>query len=263
MSYAYVTQEEANALMNVTVESLAKFCGISADGEHTDDGNIVNLKRQLGILQQQPRPAQFKIHQCVLVPNVLPAAITRYLPVLTTAYKASTGPSNAPMTMLNLISYTPYFVRFQRTPAGADLASFQAHRTASAAPEATAAMDIDTVGEIVQFLATLMLLQGTAGLGLSEGEEKSLLKILKGWETQYRRSGRVAEKASGRCIALLTCKSGLPEGYDAVKDEVEKGVERLHSPPPNGNAVAVRKCGKEHQKQAWSAHKSLCFKPAF
>lgn len=50
MSYAYVTKEEADALMDVTVESLAGFCGIPG-GEHTDEGNIANLKRQVPSVQ--------------------------------------------------------------------------------------------------------------------------------------------------------------------------------------------------------------------
>jgi len=253
----------------VTAESLAKFCGIADSGEHTDDGNIVNLKRQLGILQQQPRPAQFKIHH---------ELAAKYLPALVTAYKASTGPSNAPMTMLNVVSYTPYFVRFQRTPEGSNLATIQVHRTASTPPESASTMDIDTVGEIVQFLATLLLLQGTSNLGLSGEEEKSLLTTLKGWKAQYRGSGRVAEMASERCIALLTCKLGLPAGYDGVKDQVEKGVDQCGAPGCNlrhqtsspGAALSQCArcktsvyCGKEHQKQAWASHKSLCFKPVF
>lgn len=49
MSYSVVSQEEANALMNVTVESLARFCGIPG-GEHTDEGDIINLKRQVSQL---------------------------------------------------------------------------------------------------------------------------------------------------------------------------------------------------------------------
>src|ERR1700733_12504758 len=74
----------------------------------------------------------------------------KYLPALMSAYRESSGPLNAAMTMLNVISYTlvaidivpftvfdvglvtcrAYFVRFQRSPAGSDLAAIQAHRTA-------------------------------------------------------------------------------------------------------------------------------------
>lgn len=61
-----------------------------------------------------------------------------------------------------------------------------------------------SVGEITQFLATLLLLQGTSTLGLSEGENTNLLSNLDAWKRKYRGTGKAAEKASERCKALLT-----------------------------------------------------------
>lgn len=146
----------------------------------------------------------------------------KYLPPLANAYRASTGPLNAPMTMLNVISYTlvklpfwsrhgltkarPYFIRFQRTPDGSNLASFQAHRTAFIPTNSSETLDMDSVGEITQFLATLLLLQGTSNLGLSDGEKTNIINNLDGWKRKYRGSGRAAEKASERCKALFTCE---------------------------------------------------------
>jgi hypothetical protein len=175
------------------------------------------------------------------------------------AYRESSGPVNSAMTVLNVISYTfvlfscsswllkpnlrlarSYFVRFQRTPAGSDLAALQAHRTATAL--ASIPLEIDTVGEITQFLVTLLLLQGTSGV--TDADKKALLSKTNQWKKTYRGTGRAAEKVSERCIALLTSKSyvalniivvrfrsdllhnRLPVGYQGVKDRIEQAIEQ-------------------------------------
>jgi hypothetical protein len=108
-------------------------------------------------------------------------------------------------TALNVgfVTCRAYFVRFQRSPAGSDLAAIQAHRTAI--DPASTLLDIDTIGEITQFLSTLLLLQGTSGI--TEDDKKALSSKMKKWENMYRGTGRVAENASERCNALLTSKS--------------------------------------------------------
>jgi len=149
----------------------------------------------------------------------------KYLPALMSAYRESSSPLNAAMTMLNVISYTlvaidivpftvfdvglvtrtcrAYFVRFQRSPAGSDLVAIQAHRTAI--DPVSTLLDIDTIGEITQFLGTLLLLQGTSGI--TEDDKKALLSKMNKWKNMYRGTGRAAEKGSERCNALLTSKS--------------------------------------------------------
>jgi hypothetical protein len=96
--------------------------------------------------------------------------------------------------------HSPYFVRFQRTPAGSGLAAIQAKRMA-AAPVSTV-LDIDTVGEITQFLATLLVFQGISDV--TEEGKKALSKKLDQWLRTYRGTGRTAEAASERCKTLLT-----------------------------------------------------------
>jgi hypothetical protein len=66
-------------------------------------------------------------------------------------------------------------------------------------------LDIDTVGEITQFLGTLLLLQGTSDV--TEDDKKALLSKMSVWKRTYRGTGRTAEKASERCRALLSSKS--------------------------------------------------------
>ena len=93
-----------------------------------------------------------------------------------------------------------YFVRFQRTSAASDLGAIQAHRTAIA--PASMSLDIDTVGQITQFLGTLLLLQGTSEV--TKDDKKALLSKMNEWKKTYRGTGRTAEQASERCRAMLT-----------------------------------------------------------
>lgn len=132
-------------------------------------------------------------------------------------------------------------MRFLRTAAGRDMAAIQAHRTAISDPIAN---DLDIVGEIVQFLATLLLLQNTSSV--SEEDKKEIIKKCTQWKQTFRNSGRVAENASERCIAMLRTNksviclkhgiviahaaglffSGLPAGYDIVKTQMVKCIEK-------------------------------------
>ncbi|KIM82518.1 hypothetical protein PILCRDRAFT_820376 [Piloderma croceum F 1598] len=261
MSFSVSSHEELQAIMNVTVESLAGFCGLT--GGEDQQADYRSLMQQLGILQTRPMALQKKIH------NEFAA---KYLPALMSVYRESSGPLNAAMTMLNVISYTAYFVRFQRSSAGSDLAAIQAHRTAI--DPASTLLDIDTIGEITQFLGTLLLLQGTSGI--TEDDKKALLSKMNKWKNIYRGTGRVAEKASERCNALLARKSGLPAGYKDVKDHIEQVVEQCGAEgcsrrqQTSGSELmqcarckSALYCGTAHQKQAWPSHKSTCFAPTF
>lgn len=93
----------------------------------------------------------------------------------------------------------PHFIRFSRTPAGQGLAALQAKRTALAASE-IGSMSVDEVGEIGQFLSTLLVLQGVANV---DAEDKAILiPKLRQWERAF--PGRLAANTSDRCLALLT-----------------------------------------------------------
>jgi hypothetical protein len=61
-------------------------------------------------------------------------------------------------------------------------------------------MTVDEMGEIGQFLATLLVLQGTGDV--DESDKAVLIPKLKQWKTIY--SGRLASDTSERCLALLT-----------------------------------------------------------
>ena len=58
--------------------------------------------------------------------------------------------------------------------------------------------DKDAIGEICQFLSTLLVLQGTVGI---QDVREKVLGQLKKWRLKYR--GKFTEKSSDRCITIL------------------------------------------------------------
>jgi hypothetical protein len=84
------------------------------------------------------------------------------------------------------------------TTEGQGLAALQTKRTAQAMNDISS-MSVDEVGEIGQFLATLLILQGTADV--DESDKAVLIPKLKQWRRTY--SGRLASDTSERCLALL------------------------------------------------------------
>lgn len=98
-------------------------------------------------------------------------------------------------------SCSPYFVRFTRTPSGAGMAPLLASRIADLDPSTESDLDVDAIGELVQFLSTLMVLQGTQDIN-AEDKEKVKTKC-KAWMRKYRGTGRVAENGSDRCLKML------------------------------------------------------------
>ena len=61
-------------------------------------------------------------------------------------------------------------------------------------------MTVDEVGEVGQFLSTLLVLQGVADV--DELDKAALVSKLNQWKRIY--SGRLASDTSERCLALLT-----------------------------------------------------------
>lgn len=61
-------------------------------------------------------------------------------------------------------------------------------------------MPPDSIAEIGQFLATLLLLQGIAEV--DEADKATLVPKLKQWERRFQ--GRLASDTSERCLALIT-----------------------------------------------------------
>ena len=95
-----------------------------------------------------------------------------------------------------------------RTSQGQGLAALQTKRTAQAADDISS-MIVDEVGEIGQFLSTLLVLQGT--VDVDELDKDVLVPKLNQWKRMY--PGRLASNTSERCLALLTDDPSVLPGY--------------------------------------------------
>lgn len=81
------------------------------------------------------------------------------------------------------------------------MASLLASRIASIDAAIESTLDVDQIGELVQFLSTLTVLQGTQDIN---AEDKEKLKTkMRAWMRKYRGIGRTAEKGSERCWDIL------------------------------------------------------------
>ncbi|KIK05765.1 hypothetical protein K443DRAFT_130203 [Laccaria amethystina LaAM-08-1] len=209
------------ALLNVSVDSLAKHVGVVDDGqgEVPDSSRSRLLKMQLGILQRQPREQQAPIHQSQAPSDSELAA--KYLPDLVQLFRSNSGVLSAPMTLLNVISYTPYFVRFLRSPAGQGIAALQTKRTAESAAEIDG-MNAGEVAEITQFLATILLLQTTSEV--DEADKKILVKKLRQWAHIFPNS--LALDTCERCLGLLTDDPSTRQMMRGAKQFMERGLVR-------------------------------------
>ncbi|KAJ7590605.1 hypothetical protein C8J56DRAFT_1046860 [Mycena floridula] len=241
-------------IYNVTPDSLARFAGLLSE-----PGNDTLLKGQLGMIQRKPRDEQNKIHY---------QFSATFLPVLVQRFKDTPEVLSGLTTILNVITYTPYFVRFSRSPAGQGLAGIQAKRMAGSIPQIQT-MDVDQVGELGQFLSTLMVLQGIQDI--SDEDKSLLLPHIKTWQSKF--PGRLAAETSERCLALLSGDGNQEYMMRRMKEMLERsmtgcanrGCNRDKSTDGSPLLQCSRcktsvYCSSEHQKKDWVAgHKQLCF----
>ncbi|KAJ7718602.1 hypothetical protein DFH07DRAFT_332989 [Mycena maculata] len=252
------------SLWNVSAESLVSWVGVSDDGNRDlpETSRAFNLKSQLGIVQSKPLPAQMKIYSEVAA---------KYLPALMDLFRQTPEVISLVSTLVNVISTTPYFIRFLRSPAGEGIAALQAHRVANAVTEIPS-MSVDDVGEIGQFLSSLLILQGIQDV--SAEDKAILLQHLPSWERQFR--GRLASETAGRCIALFTDDPGMRPMMDAVRNMLEGKLDKCGGPgcvrrvqrdgsvlSQCGRCKSAVYCGVAHQKAAWATHKATCFPAVF
>ncbi|KAJ7026695.1 hypothetical protein C8F04DRAFT_1045389 [Mycena alexandri] len=254
---------DVSSLWNVTPESLVKWAGLGEDDvDRPDSARLFGLKSQLGIMQSRPLSIQMKMYSEVAA---------KYLPALVDIFRQRPEPISPVGMLINTISASPYFVRFLRSPAAEGIAALQAKRIANSASEITM-MSVDDVGEIGQFLATLLLLQGVQDV--ADEDKAILLQHFPTWERKF--SGRLASETAGRCLALLTADPRMRPMMQGVKDILESKLEQCGGPgcvrrvqkdgselSQCGRCKTAVYCGVEHQKAAWATHKPTCFAPTF
>ncbi|KAJ7686830.1 hypothetical protein B0H17DRAFT_940099, partial [Mycena rosella] len=253
-----------DSIWNVTPESLVTWVGVLDDGngDSPDSVRSRNLKSQLGIVQSKPAPDQMKIYSEVAA---------KYLPALVDIFRQRPEASGSVTTLINILATTPYFIRFLRTPAGEGIASLQAKRVANSVGE-IGRMSVDDVGEIGQFLSSLLLFQGVQDV--AEEDKAILREHLPIWERKYQ--GRLASETAGRCLALLNNEPGMRQMMQGVKNMLESKLDKCGGPgcvrraQRDGSDLlqcsrckSAVYCEVAHQKAAWAAHKPTCFPPAF
>ncbi|KAJ6463383.1 hypothetical protein C8R45DRAFT_518268 [Mycena sanguinolenta] len=251
-------------LWDVTAESLVTWVGVFDSGNEDagDSSRNACLKAQLGILQSKPMPFQMKIYSEVAA---------KYLPSLVDLFRQRPQALGSVTTLINVLVATPYFIRFLRSPAGEGLAALQAKRVASSVGEINA-MNADEVGEIGQWLWTLLLLQGVQDV--AEEDKIILLQNLPIWGRRF--PGRLASDTTGRCQALLTDDPAMHQMMQGMKIMLESKIDKCGGPGCTrrvqadgsdlsqcGRCKSAVYCGVAHQKAAWTAHKPNCFAPAF
>ncbi|KAK0486316.1 hypothetical protein IW261DRAFT_1454884 [Armillaria novae-zelandiae] len=238
--------------MNVSAESLAECCGVAANGK---DSAPDILKIQLGVVQSWPQTEQKKIYHCKTY------AFPRG------KFRNSDVPWDSAAVMLNVISFTPYFVRFLKTEAG------QAKRmVASKDSFNPSTQSLQIIAEVCQFMATLLVLEGTEQI--TADEQKSLEAMLAAW---LRGMPSVfAKETCERCLSLLSSDQESRFMANSVKGMLEKALRQCGGAGCDletkhdgsalmqcGRCKCAVYCGTEHQKQAWSMHKSTCFASSF
>ncbi|KAF9016110.1 hypothetical protein BDZ89DRAFT_1022994 [Hymenopellis radicata] len=242
------------------IENLVASSGLNEGNE----GSSQLLHMQLGIVQAMPRPEGYKIYH---------EFAAKYLPALVEKYRASDDVFSVAALMLNNITFTPYFVRFINTPTAAGLAALQVKRILDGKdafnPQTVSHTEIAELG---QFLSTLLVLQGLDDIP-ADDRKKLFDQILQWVRTM---PPVFAVETCERCLMMLENDAESRGMQRMVKASLEKGLKECGAPgcgrkvQGDGSAMlqcskckAAVYCGTAHQKQAWAAHKSLCFQATF
>ncbi|KAG7449831.1 uncharacterized protein BT62DRAFT_928574 [Guyanagaster necrorhizus] len=131
---------------------------------------------------------------------------------------------------------------------------------------------LQVIAEVCQFLATLLVLEGTEKI--TEDEKKSLKTMLSG---RLRGMPPVfASETCERCLNLLSPDEESRFMANSVEGMLEKALRQCggagcdRETQSDGSALmqcgrckCAVYCGTQHQKQAWSMHKSICFLSSF
>ncbi|KAG5731775.1 hypothetical protein E4T56_gene812 [Termitomyces sp. T112] len=224
-------------LLNVSAESLATYAGIINSDQNNSENKRL-LKTQLGIIQHQTRSSgQSPTHY---------EFAAKYTPALVDKFRAKDEVLSSSVTLLNVISHTPYFIRFLQTPARQGIASLQAKRTA----------------EAVSLIDSM------------PSDEATLIPKLKQWKRHF--PGTLASEASQRCIEQLRNDIQMQYMMKVMKDMLKQSLNCCGAPEceqkhqENGSDLmqcsrckSAVYCGTDHQRKAWATHKALCFPASF
>ncbi|KAI0029179.1 hypothetical protein K488DRAFT_88984 [Vararia minispora EC-137] len=203
----------------------------------------------------------------------------KHLPELVEKWRTETLGLITPVsTTINTISYTPYFVRFIKSPAGQGMAALQAKRAADAAKMLRSASEND-VAQVFQFLSTLLLLQTDVQFGNDVDPEivQRLLPLLRFLNRKPEFANRLASEASERVLCVLSDRARdqqmrplLPMVKATLETPLKTcGVRNCRSTAQGKELMKCSRCktavycSTEHQRWSWPDHKKLCFAATF
>ncbi|TRM69283.1 hypothetical protein BD626DRAFT_473559 [Schizophyllum amplum] len=226
----------------------------------TDEHRGVIINGQILIFRTMPQRAQMIIH-CEYAAKYLPQTIQRWR-------NNSSVMSVAPL-ILSEIQWCPYFLHAMFRACNQDLAAMQVKRTLDAA-EAIEGMKQDELDRILEFLATLLLVQDRKDI--PESDLSVLLTKLKIWQRRY--PDDLEQNLAKRCSVLITRPPALTiDWLPSWRHRVLKGVELcaevrcIQSVAGDGGPLlrcsrckSTVYCCREHQKAHWPTHKAYCFK---
>ncbi|KAF4598773.1 hypothetical protein EYR38_007181 [Pleurotus pulmonarius] len=250
-------------LENVSVDSLVKLAGvIDGANEIALEGHELRaMIAQLNFLRLKPEAEQEKIFS---------GLAAKHLPALADQFRTDPSALSPSMTLMNTVSHTPYFARFLKTPGGQGIVAL--HVKHMAQDPDVGALDTDRIGEVTQFLSTLLLLQGM--VDVEQADKTALMHKLRLWVQVYR--GQFAAGTSSRCIASLTSDPSMGAYMIQVKALLEEPLYKCGgtncaraTSTGEGQLLQCSRCksavycSEEHQKQAWRSHKANCFQVTF
>ncbi|TFK26266.1 hypothetical protein FA15DRAFT_702911 [Coprinopsis marcescibilis] len=209
--YTEPGHEMPNLLFKVDAIRLATLGGvgdIDYDSVESEDSSMEEDYMLLKVLlhELQKEPIQ---HQNALYCEVA----AKRLPTLVAKVKSKNKLAGSYLTLLNAISYTPYFAHYACSEAASGLAAILASRIAQL-HDATDKMEVDSVDDdddeskpltaseiarAAELLATLLLVQGPEGISVKDKE--AAIVVLERWRKQHL--GKPAANMSERCLDLL------------------------------------------------------------
>ncbi|KAL1691870.1 UbiA prenyltransferase family-domain-containing protein [Schizophyllum commune] len=261
----------------LTPEGLAATMGLIPEKEPpnlNEDIRAGLISHQLGGLQQLPPPLRLARY-CEYSAKYLPQTIEKW--------KANDNVMSAATNLLNEISSMPYFMRLAVQPENQDFLPLQFGRTLSAA-DAMDRMSARDVALILQFLSTLLVVQGPGPEDVVKGnvafvkppetipqaDREALIPRLRVWKRKF--PGVLGGETAERCLTVLTGKGEMALMIPMVRGAVLKGVQSCAAQgcskesSDSGPLLRCAKCrstvycSQQHQRAHWSQHKQRCFK---
>ncbi|TRM69049.1 hypothetical protein BD626DRAFT_366889, partial [Schizophyllum amplum] len=176
----------------LSADGLASTMGlIPGEGPQGIDEDVRRelISRQLGGLQQTNPSIRMTTH-CEYAAKYLPQTIQKW--------RGDESVISGPSILLSEISWCPYFMRLAILPENQDFVVLQFKRALLAA-DAMNNMPSSDVAQILQFLSTLLVVQGP--IGISTEDKDAMIPRLRLWKRKF--PGVLAGRTAERCLTVV------------------------------------------------------------